>query len=111
MIAASPAAAPGLVALAEGLKTEDALQQRWCYARKSRSTTAELWNAARFSRTRIAECAAAWRRYLASPESAAALDELLEALRTTISDLREMRTTDTIGFDDPTMPEEIRELS
>lgn len=109
VIAQSPSAGLGVVELAGELMAENARFNQWAYDRKTRSTARDLWNISAILNSCASDCLSAWRVYSRSGDKAASRDVMLEVLRSTTSRLRESRLNEAIEFDDPSMPEELRE--
>lgn len=108
-VAGSSAADPAVVELARELTAEEARFNRWAYERKPRSTAAELWNISAQATRYRAEVEAAWNGFAEPGGDRAGRAALLGAMAAARDGLRHMRETDTVEFDDPSMPPEFRE--
>lgn len=110
----SPRSGLDLVELAGELIAETARFNVWVLGRKSRSTTAELWNMAALEDKCLADCSSAWDTYSTAADSTIAGDrpssraELRSTMRSATDQLRAARIDDSAEFDDPDMPEELR---
>ena len=99
-----------IVELAGELIAEHARFHAWVYARKPRSTEAELWNLAVWDDRCESECKEAWKRFEAASDVPQVREELCSTLRSVAERFRAARANDGIDFDDPDMPEDIRNM-
>lgn len=106
----SPSVGLHVVELAGELIAEHARFNKWAYERKSRSTAIELWNIAALADGCYSDCLSAWRNFVtASADKQGKLDEFQAVVSVSLNKLRSAREDDSVDFDDPSMPQELRE--
>jgi hypothetical protein len=107
----SPGSGLDLVELAGELVAETARFNVWVLGRKSRSTAHELWNIASLEDRCFDDCSSAWDRYATElGDKSSSRDQLRSTMRSVTDRLRAARTGDSVEFEDPEMPEELRGL-
>ncbi|MDG4792896.1 hypothetical protein [Micromonospora sp. WMMD1082] len=105
----SPKAGLELVEVAAELVAENARFNKWVFARKSRSSSIDLWNLAALARRHEEDLSAAWNGYqLAGDELRnQRFRELINLLNAQRDSLRECREYDSVAYQDPAMPREL----
>lgn len=105
----SPSAGLRTVEHAAELIAEHARFNQWAYERKSRSTASEMWNISALVNQYYSDCLLAWQKLGAAADREAQLEEFLGVLESAADGLRTARESDSVDFDDPSMPQELRE--
>jgi hypothetical protein len=100
----------GTVELAGELIAEDARYNAWVYGRKPRSTEAELWNIVVWAHRLQKTCEDAWKRFASASDAPRVREDLQSTLRSVTERLRAARISDAVEFDDPDMPDDIRNM-